>query len=128
LKTDEEQTRIYSNVYTIYEKVLALVDLNKSHEPLFDWGNALYRQATYQMTSAKKDLQFTQEKLFELLDTATTKYEAALKAKPDFVQALVNWGTILEWMCLIKRNADTESAFEADVTKYIGTLQVTNFL
>jgi hypothetical protein len=87
LKTGQEQVELFSKVFSTYEKALNIMNPRNSHEIYFDWGNALYRQATSLMNASHKDAAAvatiaTQEDLFMKLLEATKKFEASFLSKP----------------------------------------------
>lgn len=87
LKSGQEQVELFSKVFVTYEKALNNANTHNNHEIYFDWGNALYRQATSLMNASHKDAAAvatiaTQSDLFVKLLEATKKFESAFQAKP----------------------------------------------
>lgn len=134
LKSGEERDKLYQRTYEIYHRALALVDPKEAHEILFDFGNSLYRQAL-SMVAKDSTVHLTEsaelsaeaiepehcnlESCLCTLNEASKRYEAAIAAKPDFTEALMNWGNVLLFICFLnKSTAFNQEIFEDCAARY----------
>ncbi len=89
-------------------------DTRRNDIALYNWGNALNRQARTKQGEAA-------DRLFE---AAYQKYAEALKLKPDFPQALYNWGVALGIQARTKQGEAADRLFEEEYQKYAEALKI----
>ena len=124
LEEGPERTTLVAETYLLaghYDAVLALQSTNMSPSIRRAVAWAFTMQAKISHDQAKTKSGAEADALF---DQAGQKYDAALKIKPDFHDALYNWGIALSDQAKTKSGAEADALFDQARQKYEAALKI----
>eukprot|EP01114_Cavostelium_apophysatum_P018706 TRINITY_DN5854_c0_g1_i4.p1 TRINITY_DN5854_c0_g1~~TRINITY_DN5854_c0_g1_i4.p1 ORF type:complete len:564 (-),score=138.72 TRINITY_DN5854_c0_g1_i4:173-1864(-) len=101
LKSGTEAESLFEAAQQRFRECLASKPAD--YEIFFNWGNMMFRQA--KLKQSQKDANSLLE-CYQLLQQSGEKYLSALNVQPMYVEAVYNWGKVLEHQQKVKRQLE----------------------